>query len=140
MRALSLLQLWHWPGNLAELQSVVRHAFALTGGKQVGRRHLVGPHGALPVSLQLFAQGLGDDVTSWIAGEETDILPFEVEERRILARALAASGGNVTQAAAALEIGRSYDRPAGVEHNVINANAFDLSFIEIELKEPRKTS
>ena len=33
-----------------------------------------------------------------------------------------------------LKIGVSYHRPAGVEHNVINANAFDLSFIEIELK------
>ena len=33
-----------------------------------------------------------------------------------------------------LKIGMSYNRPAGVEHNVINANAFDLCFIEIELK------
>lgn len=35
---------------------------------------------------------------------------------------------------AALELGKSYARPVGVEHNVINANAFDLTFIEIELK------
>ena len=33
-----------------------------------------------------------------------------------------------------LKLGQSYARPAGVEHNVINANAFDLAFIEIELK------
>lgn len=33
-----------------------------------------------------------------------------------------------------LRTGRSYARVAGVEHNVINANSFDLSFIEIELK------
>lgn len=33
-----------------------------------------------------------------------------------------------------LKLGVSYARPVGVEHNVINANAFDLSFIEIELK------
>lgn len=33
-----------------------------------------------------------------------------------------------------LKIGRSYAREAGVEHNVINANAYDLAFIEIELK------
>jgi len=33
-----------------------------------------------------------------------------------------------------LKLGQSYTRPAGVEHNVINANAFDLAFIEIELK------
>jgi len=33
-----------------------------------------------------------------------------------------------------LRIGQSYARLVGVEHNVINANAYDLSFIEIELK------
>ncbi|MEQ8660716.1 MAG: cupin domain-containing protein [Gammaproteobacteria bacterium] len=33
-----------------------------------------------------------------------------------------------------LEIGKSYARACGVEHNVINANAFDLAFVEIELK------
>jgi quercetin dioxygenase-like cupin family protein len=33
-----------------------------------------------------------------------------------------------------LKLGRSYHRGAGVEHNVINANGFDLAFIEIELK------
>ena len=35
---------------------------------------------------------------------------------------------------AELETGQSYARKAGVEHNVINANAFNLSFIEVELK------
>ena len=33
-----------------------------------------------------------------------------------------------------LEGGQSYFRQAGVEHNVINANDFDFSFVEIELK------
>lgn len=35
---------------------------------------------------------------------------------------------------ASLRVGESYAREAGVEHNVINANDFDLAFIEIELK------
>jgi quercetin dioxygenase-like cupin family protein len=33
-----------------------------------------------------------------------------------------------------LQAGVSYARPAGVAHNVINANAFPFSFVEIELK------
>jgi quercetin dioxygenase-like cupin family protein len=33
-----------------------------------------------------------------------------------------------------LKAGLSYTRPAGVEHNVVNANDFDFSFVEIELK------
>jgi quercetin dioxygenase-like cupin family protein len=33
-----------------------------------------------------------------------------------------------------LVIGRSYTRPTGVEHNVINASDHEIAFIEIELK------
>ena len=33
-----------------------------------------------------------------------------------------------------LTLGASYSRPAGVEHDVINVNAFDFRFVEIELK------
>ena len=33
-----------------------------------------------------------------------------------------------------LEAGQSYFRPAGVEHNVINANDFAFAFVEIEFK------
>ena len=35
---------------------------------------------------------------------------------------------------AELQTGRSYFRAAGVEHDVKNPNAFEFSFIEIELK------
>ncbi len=35
---------------------------------------------------------------------------------------------------APLKAGVSYTRPAGVNHNVINANAFEFRFLEIELK------
>src|SRR5215510_13155643 len=35
---------------------------------------------------------------------------------------------------AELKHGNSYFRKAGVHHNVINANAFEYAFVEIELK------
>ena len=35
---------------------------------------------------------------------------------------------------APLRAGVSYTRPAGVSHNVINVNAFEFRFLEIELK------
>lgn len=35
---------------------------------------------------------------------------------------------------AELSAGQSYFREAGVEHDVINANAFPFAFVEIELK------
>jgi quercetin dioxygenase-like cupin family protein len=39
-----------------------------------------------------------------------------------------------SQVRSELVAGRSYARPAGVEHNVINDNIFEFSFIEVELK------
>jgi quercetin dioxygenase-like cupin family protein len=36
---------------------------------------------------------------------------------------------------AELVTGQSYFRQAGVEHDVINANAFDFAFVDIELKD-----
>jgi quercetin dioxygenase-like cupin family protein len=35
-----------------------------------------------------------------------------------------------------LVAGRSYFRPVGVEHNVINANGYEFVFVEVELKSP----
>ncbi len=35
---------------------------------------------------------------------------------------------------AALIAGASYARPAGVAHNVVNANSYEFRFVEIELK------
>jgi beta-alanine degradation protein BauB len=35
---------------------------------------------------------------------------------------------------ASLTAGASYARPAGVAHNVINANDFEFRFVEVELK------
>jgi quercetin dioxygenase-like cupin family protein len=40
-------------------------------------------------------------------------------------------GGSRT---ASLEAGISYARPAGVAHNVVNANDFEFRFVEVELK------
>ena len=37
---------------------------------------------------------------------------------------------------AELTAGRSYYRPMGVEHDVINANAFEFVFVEVEFKAP----
>ena len=41
------------------------------------------------------------------------------------------------ETSAALVTGRSYFRPVGVEHDVINANPFEFVFVEVELKTPR---
>jgi len=39
-----------------------------------------------------------------------------------------------SEAIAELVVGQSYFRPALVEHNVINANPYELVFVELEMK------
>jgi len=41
-----------------------------------------------------------------------------------------AEGSSVTE----LTLGQTYARPAGVEHNIVNAGSGEFAFIEIELK------
>jgi quercetin dioxygenase-like cupin family protein len=55
------------------------------------------------------------------------VVPLTTGKLRIVAENGAASDAD-------LVIGAPYAREAGVSHNVINRNAFDFSFIEIELK------
>jgi mannose-6-phosphate isomerase-like protein (cupin superfamily) len=46
---------------------------------------------------------------------------------------LAIEDGKETRIAE-MKAGGSYNRPVGVEHNVINANEFEYAFVEIEIK------
>jgi quercetin dioxygenase-like cupin family protein len=55
------------------------------------------------------------------------VVPLTTGKLRIVAENGVASDGD-------LVIGAPYAREAGVSHDVINRNAFDFSFIEIELK------
>jgi len=45
-----------------------------------------------------------------------------------------AATGAAGETVSELVVGQPYFRPAGVEHDVRNANAFEFAFIEIELK------
>ena len=42
--------------------------------------------------------------------------------------------GDNSEVISDLVTGKSYNRSAGVEHNVVNANEFEFVFVEVELK------
>jgi quercetin dioxygenase-like cupin family protein len=44
------------------------------------------------------------------------------------------SRGPEGNAVAQLTAGQAYTRPAGIEHDIVNANSFEFVFVEIELK------
>ena len=81
-------------------------------------------------------------VTEWrfAPGAETgwhrhamDYIVVPMTTGRLLAET--AKGEVVTE----LQAGVSYNRPAGVEHNIVNANDHEFVFIEVELKDRETT-
>jgi DNA-binding NtrC family response regulator len=103
--ALASLESMAWPGNVAQLDVVVRRAHALAGGGTIEREHVC----AAPVAVAEAATGTTvheRDVEEQVVSEES-VLPFEQEEQRMLTRALRATKGNVRRAAQLLGIGRA---------------------------------
>ena len=100
--AIAHLATMSWPGNVTQLQATVQRAALRANGNPIGREHLTAPvaHAADPVAPRT-AENPDRELT------EADILPFEQEEKRLLARALRATKGQVRRAAQLLGIGRA---------------------------------
>lgn len=108
--ALVLLESMQWPGNVTQLEAVVRRAHAMSGGAQIDREHVAAsnptPLAAAPGAGAACAPAVADrDLDREISEEE--IRPFEEEEQYLLSRALRATKGNVRRAAQLLGIGRA---------------------------------
>ncbi|GLK78770.1 sigma-54-dependent transcriptional regulator [Methylopila turkensis] len=94
--AMALLRAHDWPGNVRELQNVIRRAIVMDDGEEV--------------TLAMLPRELRANAGRHVAagpGAPDAIEPFHVQERRIIEAALAACGGNLARAAAALEISPS---------------------------------
>lgn len=104
--AMTLLESHPWSGNVAQLQDTVCCAHSLAKGEVIDQQHLVGPTTGLATSpMPTFSQPSPDSDGDEV--REEDILAFETEEKRLLARALKATRGNVRRAAQLLRIGRA---------------------------------
>ncbi|MCB9884356.1 MAG: sigma-54-dependent Fis family transcriptional regulator [Planctomycetes bacterium] len=104
-----LLESMAWPGNVAQLEAIVRRALTLAGGAAIDREHLLAP-----ASTTVAAAGEGTNSTQRESSSldepeltEDSIRPFEEEEQHLLSRALRATKGNVRRAAQLLGIGRA---------------------------------
>jgi len=102
--AMILLESHPWPGNVAQLQNAVMRAHSLAAGGTIDSVHLLGPSTGLSVDSNPSDARGGDDDEEV---REEDILPLDTEEKRLLARALKATKGNVRRAAQLLRIGRA---------------------------------
>ncbi len=78
---------WHWPGNVRELEHALEHALVMAGEGQVLPEHLP----------EQFRRSSPSDPISIKKAQK-------ILERRLIGRALAATGGNKSQASEMLEI------------------------------------
>lgn len=99
--ALMLLESMQWPGNVAQLEAIVRRASLQAGGGQIDREHLQGEPSEHAPTIERRSEARSEEET------EDSIRPFEEEEKLLLSRALRATKGNVRRAAQLLNIGRA---------------------------------
>jgi two-component system repressor protein LuxO len=93
---------YSWPGNVRQLQNVIRRLVVMHDGERVTAPMLplALAHGSQPTSAPLAAPVA-------VSEQSPSVEPFWVQERRIIEEALAAFDGNLSRAAAALEISPS---------------------------------
>jgi two-component system response regulator HydG len=96
------LEAYAWPGNVRELENVVERAVLMEDGPEVSLSSLPDAVVEAP-SAAAGAPGSGPAARPTPA----DIRPLEDEERRLVLRALEATGGNVQEAARLLGISRA---------------------------------
>ncbi len=117
-RAQMLLGRHGWPGNVRELENVIGHACMMVMGDTLDVR-----------DLPEYLWNSGDRAAGSIAGAEPDAVnaprdgsvSLEDHERRLIAQALETAGGNQSQAARLLRIGRDALRYKLKKYNLAGA-------------------
>jgi DNA-binding NtrC family response regulator len=86
---------YDWPGNVRELRTAVEHGVVMATGPRITLRDL-------PGGVRSAAGGKGRAII------QTGAQPYNLEEteQRLIERAMAETGGNVTEAARKLGISR----------------------------------
>jgi DNA-binding NtrC family response regulator len=112
---------YDWPGNVRELQNAIRRGVLVAQGGQVKTEHL----GLDNVFAGVAAGTVEDDVESIIKSmREGRIIPLQTIEDALIRLSLAATQGNVSEAADKLGISRStiYRRLHAMQ-NMVKAGA-----------------
>lgn len=113
-QAEACLRHYHWPGNVRELQNVIRHTIVMNDGSAVESRMLPASLKSSTVESEEPATGsVSPDAntemtpSSHDSAGNPDCRPFWQQEQSIIESALMRHGGNISRAAAALEISPS---------------------------------
>jgi len=107
-RAQIRLALHSWPGNVRELENVIGHACMMTLGDTVDVQDL-------PPYLHT---GGSTEPAGSAVESESGMGTLEDQERQLIVRAMQSAGGNQSQAARMLRIGRDALRYKLKKHNL----------------------
>ncbi|HXP84924.1 MAG TPA: sigma-54 dependent transcriptional regulator [Bryobacteraceae bacterium] len=107
-RAQISLALYPWPGNVRELENVIGHGCMMTMSDSIDIQDL-------PPYLQSES---GKELPPMVEATDPGVGTLEEQERLLIVRALEASGGNQSQAARILRIGRDALRYKLKKHNL----------------------
>jgi DNA-binding NtrC family response regulator len=113
-RAQIVLGLHSWPGNVRELENVIGHACMMALGDAIDVQDL-------PAYLQ--HKGGGQAAAPQVAPTAPGVGSLEEQEKLLIVRALQAAGGNQSQAARLLRIGRDALRYKLKKYNLEDASA-----------------
>ena len=97
---------YEWPGNVRQLQNVLRNAVVLNHGKEITLPMLPPPIFQTSTKIAL-TKDIGSLTEQKIVFSEQDIRPLWIVERRTIEQAIDACGGNVPKAANALGVSPS---------------------------------
>jgi DNA-binding NtrC family response regulator len=108
-RAQIVLSMHHWPGNVRELENVIGHACMMAVGDMIDLQDL-------PSYLR--SPGRSAETGPALPAHESEVGTLEEQERLLILQALEAAGGNQSQAARLLRIGRDALRYKLKKHNL----------------------
>lgn len=103
--AIDAITLYPWPGEIDELRHAIRHAVAATPADTIAREHL-------PLAIRSYrVAGIDDDAAAANETQNFHIQSLDDEvrnyEKRLIAKAMTAAGGNKADAARRLGISRT---------------------------------
>lgn len=109
--AMSALTRYPWPGNIRELQNVIRQLVVLQNGTRI-QRDMLPPRirqqagtPATPTPAPVALSGQGEAPTVTVA--DSTIRPLWLEEKNVIERAITLCDGNIPRAASLLEVSAS---------------------------------
>lgn len=107
---LEFMQQYHWPGNIRQLENVIRRAAILANGEQIELRHFpaeVLRDADLDVDFSPPEPAVANEALIPMFQTPDDILSLEHVERMVIDAALTVCDGNMSEAAKRLGIGRA---------------------------------